>query len=87
MQSEVTRLKRALVERSSFDDITSRKLNLCKTELKEQKNKGSGKQLQVPNPNNKAVRVVRMANSGPHSLVQRTDPVTTSGPTISSKQN
>ena len=43
LQFEVTRLKRALVERPSFDDITSRKLNLCKTELEEERKKCSGK--------------------------------------------
>ena len=63
LQSEVTRLKRDLVERLSLDDITSRKLNLCKTELEEKRKKGSGKQLHVPNPNYKFVRAVRMANS------------------------
>ena len=87
LQFEVTRLKRALVERLSLDDITSRKLNLCKTELEEERKKGSGKRLHVPNPNYKVILAVRIANSGPHSQVQRTDPATTSDPTIGSKQN
>ena len=53
---------------------------LRKKEKKHSK-KHSKKRSRISNPNNKAVRAVRMANSGPHSPVQRTDP----GPNYVSK--
>ena len=85
MQLEVKRARRAEAEALTSKNITSMELKWYENRLAEETRKHSGKRLRIPNPNNKVVRAVRMANSGPHSPVQQTDPDPTSDPTMGSK--
>lgn len=71
-QSKVKKLRRALAEKITLHNITSRKLKHYENQTAEKIRKCSRKRLRIPNLNNKVVRAVMMANSGPHSPVQQT---------------
>jgi len=85
LKLEVKRLQRAEAEAWTSKNIVSMKLKRCKAKLYQKRNKHSGKQSRIPNPNDNVVRAVRIANSGPHSPVQQTGSDPTSEPTVDSK--
>ena len=85
LKLEVKRLQRAEAKAWTSKNIVSMKLERCEAKLDQERKKHSGKRSRIPNPNDKVVRAVRIANSGPHSPVQHTGPDPTSEPTMGSK--
>ena len=66
-------------------ELQQMELRWYENRLAEETSKHSGKRSRIPNPNNKVIRAVRMANSGQHSPVQQTDSDPTPDPTMDSK--
>ena len=85
LQLEVKRARRAETEALNSIKIALMKLRWYENRLAEETSNHSGKRSRIPNPNNKVIRAVRMANSGLHSLVQQTDSDPTPDPTMGSK--
>ena len=70
LQLEVKRARRAETEALTSIKIALMKLKQCENRLAKEINKHSRKQSRIPNPNNKVIRAVRMANLELHSPVQ-----------------
>ena len=85
LKLEVKRLQRAEAEAWASKDIVSMKLERCEAKLDQERKRHSGKRSRIPNPNDKVVQAVRIANSGPHSPVRQMDPDLTSNPAMGSK--
>ena len=85
LQLEVKRARRAEAEALTSKNIALMELRWYENRLAEETSKHSGKRSHIPNPNNKVIRAVRMANLGQHSPVQQTDSDPTPDPTMDSK--
>ena len=85
LQLEVKRARRAEAEALTSKNIALMELRWYENRLAEETSKHSGKRSRIPNPNNKVIRAVRMANSGQHSPVQQTDSDPTPDSTMDSK--
>ena len=85
LQLEVKRARRAEAKALTSKNIALMELRWYENRLAEETSKHSGKRSRIPNPNNKVIRAVRMANLGQHSPVQQTDSDPTPDPTMDSK--